>query len=358
MTSIVIPDSVTEIESGAFWGCKNLTSIIVEEGNPKYDSRNNCNAIIETATNTLVCGCSTTIIPDSVTTIEKNAFYGCKKLTSIVIPDSVTSIRDCTFMGCENLTSIEIGNSVTSIGDYAFSGCGSLTRIVVDEGNPKYDSRNNCNAIIETATNMLVCGCSTTIIPDSVTTIEKNAFYGCKNLTSIVIHDSITTIGFKAFYGCYALKNIYVSKGKVDYFKRLLPAELHDKIVENYKIIDGIVVIPHGVTMISEKAFYGCTEIKGINIPKSIKTICERSFYGCIGLTKIEIPEGITTIEKRVFYGCYNLKSIVLPDSITEIGEKAFYGCMALENIYVSKGKKDYFKRLLPAELHDKIVEK
>ncbi|MBQ2370469.1 MAG: leucine-rich repeat domain-containing protein, partial [Muribaculaceae bacterium] len=113
----------------------------------------------------------------------------------------------------------------------------------------------------------------------------------------------------------------------------------------------------HGVTKISEKAFYGCTEIKGINIPKSIKTICERSFYGCIGLTKIEIPEGITTIEKRVFYGCYNLKSIVLPDSITEIGEKAFYGCMALEKICVSKGKMDYFKRLLPTELHDKIVE-
>ena len=155
-----------------------------------------------------------------------------------------------------------------------------------------------------------------------------------------------------------ALKKIYVSKGKVDYFKKLLPTELHDKIVENYEIIDGIVVIPHGVTMISEKAFYGCTEIKGINFPKSIKTICERSFYGCIGLTKIEIPEGITTIEKRVFYGCYNLKSIVLPDSITEIGEKAFYGCYALEKICVSKGKKDYFKRLLPTELHDKIVER
>ena len=92
LTSIVIPDSVTTIESVAFWGCKNLKSIVVEEGNPKYDSRNNCNAIIETATNTLVCGCSTTIIPNSVTTIGSEAFGGCENLTSIVIPDSVTEI--------------------------------------------------------------------------------------------------------------------------------------------------------------------------------------------------------------------------------------------------------------------------
>ncbi|MBQ5722950.1 MAG: leucine-rich repeat domain-containing protein, partial [Muribaculaceae bacterium] len=179
LTSIVIPVSVTEIGRRAFSHCENLKSIVVEEGNPKYDSRNNCNAIIETATNTLVFGCSTTIIPDSVTTIGDNAFRGCKILTSIVIPDSVTTIGDEAFFGCKNLVGIDIPDSVTWIGDEAFYGCKNLTSIVipdsvteiggsvfsdcnnlksivVDKGNPRYDSRNNCNAIIETATNALV----------------------------------------------------------------------------------------------------------------------------------------------------------------------------------------------------------
>ena len=126
LTSIVIPDSVTEIGRRAFSHCENLKSIVVEEGNPKYDSRNNCNAIIETATNTLVFGCSTTIIPDSVTTIGDNAFRGCKILTSIVIPDSVTTIGDNAFRGCANLTSIVIPDSVTEIGRRAFNDCENL----------------------------------------------------------------------------------------------------------------------------------------------------------------------------------------------------------------------------------------
>ena len=141
----IIPQGVTTIEDEAFYRCENLTSIV---------------------------------IPDSVTTIGSWAFWDCKNLTSIVIPDSVTEIACDAFSGCENLTSIVIPDSVTTIEYNAFSDCSSLTGIVVEEENPRYDSRNNCNAIIETATNTLVCGCSTTIIPDSVTTIEDEAFSG------------------------------------------------------------------------------------------------------------------------------------------------------------------------------------
>ena len=118
------------------------------------------------------------IIPQGVTTIEYRAFLDCRSLKNIVIPDSVTTIGDNAFRGCENLTSIVIPDSVTSIEYQAFRNCSSLTGIVVEEENPRYDSRNNCNAIIETATNTLVCGCSTTIIPDSVTTIGCEAFSG------------------------------------------------------------------------------------------------------------------------------------------------------------------------------------
>ena len=100
LTSITIPNSVTSIGGNAFYGCSGLTSIVVEAGNPNYDSRNNCNAIIETASNTLIAGCMNTTIPNSVASIGSSAFSGCTGLTSISIPNSVTSIDEYAFEDC------------------------------------------------------------------------------------------------------------------------------------------------------------------------------------------------------------------------------------------------------------------
>ena len=255
LTGIVIPNSVTKIGNKAFSWCSGLTSIVVESGNPRYDSRNNCNAIIETASNTLIVGCKNTTIPNSVTEIGGYAFDGCTGLTGIVIPNSVTAIGlmafesctgltsidipnsvtkigssafsrctgltsidipnsltfidDWTFYYCTGLTSIVIPNSVTSIGYGAFLGCTGLTSIVVVSGNSRYDSRNNCNAIIETANNTLIVGCKNTIIPNSVTSIGEYAFYNCTGLTRVVIPNSVTEIDDWAFAGCMELTDVY-----------------------------------------------------------------------------------------------------------------------------------------------------
>ena len=277
LTSITIPNSVTNIGHNVFRDCTGLTSIVVESGNMVYDSRNNCNAIIETATNTLIQGYKTTIIPNSVTSIASYAFDDCTGLTSITIPNSVTSIGEFAFYGCTGLTSVTIGNSVTSIGNDAFLGCTGLTSIVVESDNVVYDSRNNCNAIIETATNTLIQGCKTTIIPNSVTEIGQSAFSSCTGLTSITIPNSVTEVGLSAFYDCMNLTS---------------------------------VTIGNSVTSIGEWAFYGCTGLTSIVIPNSVTSIGRSAFSDCRGLTSVTIGNSVTSIGNRAFSYCTGLTSI------------------------------------------------
>ena len=169
---IVIPNTVTSIGSRAFYYCAGLTSVTIPEG---------VTSIGESAFYHCTSLTSVTI-PNSVTSIGDQVFYRCTGLTSISIPDGVTSIGKQAFYYCTGLTSVTIPKSVTSIGNQAFYYCTGLASVVVTDGNTKYDSRNKCNAIIETASNMLIVGCKNTIIPNSVTSIGDQAFCYCMGL--------------------------------------------------------------------------------------------------------------------------------------------------------------------------------
>lgn len=243
LKSITIPASVSKIETSAFQGCTSLESIVVEEGNSKYDSRDNCNAVIETATNTLKVGLSSTIIPNTVTTIGGGAFEG-TTLKSIVIPEGVTLIDNSAFSDCKSLETVSLPNSLESIyplafqnsnissisipagvkgiGENAFYGCENLSTITVSNGNTKYDSRDNCNALIETATNTILRGSSNTVIPNSVTAIGRNAFRG-SNIAKIVIPASVKNIGQWAFQDCKSLTTVVCKSKSVIDVSGLLP---------------------------------------------------------------------------------------------------------------------------------------
>ena len=254
LTSIVIPATVSWINRGVFSGSKNLKSIVVEEGNPKYNSQGNCNAIID-RDNWLTEGCATTVIPESVVLIGEEAFKNCTGLTTIVIPKSVREIREYAFRGCTGLTSIVIPASVTKIDKYAFEGS-RLTKIVVEEGNPTYDSRNDCNAIIETAENRLMLGFANSTIPDTVIEIGKQAFYERKGLTDIIIPKSVKTIEGDAFWGCTDLKSVSI----------LGPVK---KLEETFSRCSALetVTLGVGIKTIKENAFNFCTSLKTIYVP-------------------------------------------------------------------------------------------
>lgn len=222
LTSITIPHSVTFINNGAFQNCIGLTSITFGYGLTFIGQEvfMGCIGLTNiTIPNTLTfisdgafCECSgltSVTIPDTVTKIGNSAFSG-SGLTSLTIPSSVMEIGEWAFAYCNDLTSVTIPSSVTSIGDGAFSSCSGLTSITVETGNPNYDSRENCNAIIETSTNKLLNGCNNTVIPGSVTSIGVYAFSDCNDMTSITIPNSVTEIGDGAFYGCIGLASITI----------------------------------------------------------------------------------------------------------------------------------------------------
>ena len=318
---IVIPESVTYNETTysvtsigirAFYNCYSLTSITIPNsvtsiGNSAFTSS----------------GLTSVTIPNNVTDIGNYAFSG-SGLTSVIIPNSVTSIGDYCFYHCSLLTSVNIGNSVTSIGFAPFYRCSELSSIEVSSENTKYDSRDDCNAIIETSANKLIVGCMSTIIPDNVTNIGSYAFSG-SGLTSINIPNSVDFIGSFAFRECQNLTSITI------------PSSVRNINNGAFKDCTSLtsVTIPDEVTYIESETFSGCSELSSITIPSSVTLIKEEAFKNCAKLTSITIPNGVTSISYETFMNCYELTSVAIPNSITSIGRDAFTNCYILKTITI-----------------------
>ena len=328
LTSLVIPDSVTNIGDYAFSGCSSLSSVVIPDrvtsiGDCAFE---NCSSLTDI------------VIPDGVTSIGDCAFEGCRSLTDIVIPDGVTSIGDCAFENCFSLTGIVIPDSVTGIGKFAFSGCSSLSSVVIPDSVSCIGSGafKNCSSL------------SSLVIPDCVTSIGNYAFAYCKSLTDIVIPNSVTSIGDNAFRHCSSLSSVVIPESVVNLngnpfcrwdggLKCLSPYFIYDNKVlfdkDKSKIIafrdknTTSYVIPDSVTRIGESAFRHCSSLSSLVIPDSVTSIGESAFSGCCSLKSLVIPDSVTSIECYAFRGCESLSSLVIPDSVSCIGFGAFEGC-------------------------------
>lgn len=288
LTSVTIPDSVKIIGGCAFGGCTALTSFAVDTANPKYSSLDGL-LFNKEQTTLILCPCGkngtctipdgvTNIgfgafaectalvrvtLPDSVITIGDFAFCECTRLTSVTIPDSVITIGDLAFYECPRLTSVTIPDGVTNIGDFTFSGCTSLTKITVDAANPNYSSLDGV-LFDKARTTLIQCPGGrngTYTIPDSVTVIDRYAFYNCTALTSVTVGRCTTTVGFQAFNSCTALKN---------------------------------VTIPNSVKTISYGAFAGCTALTNILFAGNAPTLGDLVFSGTPNTLTLHYRPGTT----------------------------------------------------------------
>ena len=278
ITSVIIPNSVIEIGSDAFYGCTQLTSVDIPESVTVIGSW----AFADCASmKNLTLG-------QSVTTIGEYAFRNCSQLTSVEIPASVTGIGSSAFEGCTSMKSLTLGQSLVTIGNsvfkdcsqlesltipasvtdiqyQAFNRCSGLTSIKVHPSNPMYDSRDDCNAIINKENNELILGCKETLIPESVKIIGTQAFEACSGLNKILFPEGLSSIESMAFNGCTGLKEL---------------------------------TLPVSITSIKNRAFGGCTGIKKITslsqTPPTIVKMASNSgtFLGISLGTPVYVPAG------------------------------------------------------------------
>ena len=416
LSYVTLGDSVKTIAEYAFNGCDSLQTVNVNkletmfdiqcdsrEGNPfSKASRLHLNG--EEVTNL--------VIPEGVTEINSGFFYNFGgNVTSVTIPNTVKFIDGFAFCYWPNLTAVSIGNSVETIGYNAFEGCSSLTSVTIGGSVKNIQERvfNECPSLASVHVTDIATLCNTgfngsdsnplsiakhlflndvevtdLVIPGGVTQISQYAFVGAEAITSVTIPNSVKSIGSNAFNGCKSLsylalgdsvKNFYsgafsgcdsltinvanlealfndfkfdgYQSNPFEIAKHLCvnDEEIVDLVVPNtVKRISGSVfngrkikslVIPNSVEMIGNNAFRDCVQLESVSLGNSVDTIGAGAFANCKALTSIEIPNSVTHLSDYAFESCNSLSSVTLGNSIQTIGAGAFRYCRALTSIEI-----------------------
>ena len=311
MKSLFLPRTIKYIERSAFIYCRNLVAIEVDKSNYFYDSRNECNAIIDKESNRLMLGCKNTQIPESIITISNFAFAGCHELESIHIPPSVVRICHAAFEECISLTSIQLPPKMQLVDTFCFSECNSLRQIRFPEGIERIDE-------------FAFAGCSaleTIEWASTIKSIGNSAFEDCTSLTELNFPDSVTEIADWAFHRCTSVRKI---------------------------------TLPSALTTLSFAVFLNCQSLTEITIPGTIKSIKCSAFGDCNSLEKVRILEGVECIEQFAFD---SPQCVMLPSTIKVLDSSAF-SKLDVPNFYVPKGMKDTYQKMgLRGYLKDTIYE-
>ena len=354
LTSITIPASVTSIDYGAFWYCEKLASVVFEGENNLTNI--GYGAFEYTAISTITIPSTVTSIGDyafswceelttvnfatgsQLTSIGERGFIECKKLNSITIPSGVTSLGAAVFENCEELTTIVIPKGVTSLNNYAFMECKKLVSVIFEEGSQLTKISNQCFSYCENLMSIT--------IPESVTTIEQDAFYSCKSFTSIIIPKNVTSFASSALNGCDGLLEINVDENNANY--KSINGVVFTKDGKTLVIYpagrEGSYIIPSGVTSIGNGAFSARTKLTSVIIPATVTEINSFAFSGCSNLTSVTFEEGsqLTIIASQAFDGCSSLTTITIPAGVTNIGYTVFSNCSSLQSILVDENNTVY----------------
>ena len=349
VVKVNISAGVSEIHNLAFAGCDTVADIMVDSNNAEYTSFDG-NVYSKSGKMLLFLAPAKTniVIPDHVTSIAQNSHLG--NVESIKIGNGITNLSSYTFNYCYNLKSVTLGSGISSISTSAFSGCYNLTNITVDRDNPNFKAVDNI-LYSKNGETLVWCapGKGKVVIPDSVRTINNDAFNECADLTSVTVGSGVEYISENPFPYRGTLTNITISPDN-----------------QNYKAIDNVVyskdgtklvmclpdktefVVPDGVRSIGNYAFNECTSLTGVTLPDSLETIGNYAFDCCYVLTKIDIPNNVRSIGEGAFTFCEQLKNITIPDSVERIGDNAFDLCLNLENVTIGSGLSQLGRSVFP----------
>lgn len=387
LSSITLPKNLKSIGDGAFGGCEGLL-VVRNNSSLKLTAGNSDNGGVAYYAKVIInADGSRSFVADGKTYILTNdgflfvsesgryiltaytggdesvtlpsdingsayVIYRMRGVKNVIIPDGITSVDAEAFYGCTTLTGITLGKDVGSIGRNAFWGCDALESISVAAGNKTFHSKDNC--IIETKSKCLVVGCKSSVIPNdtSVSEIGEYAFAGCNGLTSVTIPTNVTKIGAGAFADCRGLMSIVLSSGaeSVDSTAFDYSAYYHtasnwkndalligDYLISVRSSIAGEYTVPDGVRYIADGAFAWCGGLESVTLPDSVIRIGARAFASCTELTTVKLGKGLQRIGQSAFEGCVKLGKITLPDSVLSIGDSAFKYCTGMTSILIGK---------------------
>ncbi len=320
LQSITVPEGITELKEYAFYGCRALTQITLPQ-------------TLASVGREAFSGCSsleTLVLPDSVESLGYQAFYNCTKLSTLHLPTSwnaCPSYRDGSsgsnyqgrlFYNCNALTTVTLPEGMKAIPDYAFHNANYLQSITLPESITELKERSfsNCTSLTQVQ------------LPQSLKVIPRDAFSGCNKLVQINLPEGVEQIDQYAFSSCSSLEQITLPAG----LKEL--GQYAFSYCGSLKQID----LPAGLEQINQNTFYNCGSLEQITLPAGLKQIGQYAFYDCSSLTQLVLPTGLEQIGLYAFSECEGLKTVAIPDSVTSIGTGAFYNCKGLEAVSLPAG--------------------